>query len=96
MLRIQVSVCLFAVLASTSLPANAQTSDNRTYFTFSRPVTLPAITLPPGMYVFRNIDANTSRRVIQVQDVATTPTGASLGLAVAATRTARRQTTACL
>mgnify|MGYP003581419436 CR=1 FL=1 len=50
MLRAIVSVCLFAVLALTSIPANAQTSDNRTYFTFSQPVTLPGITLPPGMY----------------------------------------------
>ena len=70
MLRAIVSVCLFAVLALTSIPANAQTSDNLTYFTFSQPVTLPGVTLPPGMYVFRIVDNNTSRRVIQVQDAA--------------------------
>ena len=68
MLRIFVSVCLFAVLASTSIPARAQTSDSRTYFTFSQPVTLPAITLPAGKYVFRIMDTTASRRVVQVQD----------------------------
>ena len=46
MLRALVSVCLFAVLASTSSPANAQTSDNLTYFTFSQPVTLLDVTFP--------------------------------------------------
>ena len=68
MLRIFVSVCLFAVLASTSIPARAQTSDSRTYFTFSQPVLLPGITLPAGKYVFRIMDTTASRRVVQVQD----------------------------
>jgi len=44
----------------------AQTSDKRTYFTFSRPITLPGITLPAGKYLFRLADSNGSRTVIQV------------------------------
>lgn len=60
----------FAVLALVGLmsgTAHAQfTSDYRTYFTFSGPVTLPGVTLPAGKYLFRIPDTNGDRRVIQV------------------------------
>jgi len=46
--------------------AHAQPSDKRTFFTFSRPITLPGVTLPAGKYVFRLADDTTSRKVIQV------------------------------
>jgi hypothetical protein len=46
--------------------AHAQPSDKRTTFTFSRPITLPGVTLPPGKYIFRLADDQTSRKVIQV------------------------------
>ena len=39
----------------------------RTEFTFNAPVELPGVTLPPGTYVFRFVDATTSRKVMQVQ-----------------------------
>ena len=69
MLRTCLSVCLFAVLAVlSSTPANAQTLDQRTYFTFSQPVALPGVTLPPGKYMFRIVDTMGSRRVVQVLD----------------------------
>src|SRR5215468_613631 len=45
---------------------HAQPSDKRTFFTFSRPVTLPGVTLPAGKYVFRLADDQTSRKVIQI------------------------------
>jgi len=45
---------------------HAQTSDYRTYFTFSTPVTLPGVTLPAGRYLFRLADPNSSRKVINV------------------------------
>ena len=48
MLKTIVSACVFAVLAFTGTVANAQTIDNRTFFTFSQPVTLPGVTLPAG------------------------------------------------
>jgi hypothetical protein len=44
----------------------AQPSDKRTFFTFSRPITLPGVTLPAGKYIFRLADDQTSRKVIQV------------------------------
>ena len=69
MLRACVSVCLFAVLAvCTSTAAQAQTFDQRTYFTFSQPVALPGVTLPAGKYTFRIVDATSSRRIVQVLD----------------------------
>jgi hypothetical protein len=69
MLRVCVSVCLFAVLAGVgSTSANAQTFDQRTYFTFNQPVALPGVTLPPGKYLFRLADPMSGRRVVQVMD----------------------------
>ena len=41
--------------------------DSRTEFTFNQPVELPGVTLPPGTYVFRFVDATTGRKVMQVQ-----------------------------
>lgn len=48
--------------------AYAQPSDKRTYFTFSRPITLPGVTLPAGKYMFRLADDTTTRKVIQVMN----------------------------
>lgn len=50
------------VLATIS----AQPSDKRTFFTFSAPVKLPGLTLPPGKYLFRVADPETGGRVVQV------------------------------
>jgi hypothetical protein len=66
MLKILTSACVFAVLAFTGTTTHAQTIDNRTYFTFSGPVTLPGVTLPAGKYLFRNPDTLGGRRVVQV------------------------------
>ena len=69
MLRKALSVCLFAVLAVfTSTSAEAEPFDRRTFFTFSQPVALPGVTLPPGKYMFRLVDPMSSRKVIQVLD----------------------------
>jgi hypothetical protein len=46
--------------------ANAQPADKRTFFTFSRPIALPGVTLPAGKYIFRLADDESSRKVIQV------------------------------
>jgi LPXTG-motif cell wall-anchored protein len=66
MLKTLASACVLAVLAFTSTAAHAQPVDNRTFFTFDQPVTLPGVTLPAGKYLFRNPDITTSRRVVQV------------------------------
>jgi LPXTG-motif cell wall-anchored protein len=66
MLKVLASACVFAVLAFTSTTTHAQSFDNRTFFTFSGPVTLPGVTLPAGKYLFRNPDTLGGRRVVQV------------------------------
>lgn len=66
MLKKLISACVFVMLAFTSAATHAQTIDNRTFFTFSQPVTLPGVTLPAGTYLFRNPDPLTGRRIVQV------------------------------
>ena len=64
------SACAAAMMLTMSAaPARAQggTMDSRTEFTFNRPVELPGVTLPPGTYVFRFVDATTGKKVMQVQ-----------------------------
>jgi hypothetical protein len=61
------SACAVAMLAClTATTGSAQTSDKRTLFTFSGPVTMPGVTLPAGKYLFRLADPDTSARVVQV------------------------------
>lgn len=64
------SACAAATLLTISAtPASAQGGpmDSRTEFTFNQPVELPGVTLPPGTYIFRFVDATTGRKVMQVQ-----------------------------
>ena len=64
------SACAAAMLLTMSAtPARAQGGplDSRTEFTFNQPVELPGVTLPPGTYVFRFVDATTGKKVMQVQ-----------------------------
>ena len=68
--RLMTSACAAAMLLTLSaMPAFAQGGpmDSRTEFTFNQPVELPGVTLPPGTYIFRFVDATTGRKVMQVQ-----------------------------
>ncbi len=65
--RLITTTCAAAILTTMSAtPAQAQTMDSRTEFTFNQPVELPGVTLPPGTYIFRFADATTGRKVMQV------------------------------
>ena len=67
--KIFVSACAAAMFTSVNVrPATAQTQplDSRTEFTFNAPVELPGVTLPPGTYVFRFVDASNQKKVMQV------------------------------
>jgi hypothetical protein len=55
------------LLTMSATPAPAQPLDSRTEFTFNQPVEMPGVTLPPGTYVFRFVDATSGRKVMQVQ-----------------------------
>ena len=67
--KLLTSACAAAMLtAMAATPARAQgTLDSRTEFTFNQPVELPNVTLPPGTYIFRFVDATTGKKVMQVQ-----------------------------
>ena len=61
------SACALAIFAMASSAAYAQEPyDLRTNFTFNQPVQLPGVELPPGEYIFRLADPDTSRKVVQV------------------------------
>lgn len=68
MLKRLITASVLVVLVGAASGANAftNTSDKRTYFTFSQPVALPGVTLPAGTYMFRLADDTTTRKVIQV------------------------------
>ena len=60
---------VFALLAAPAARASAQgelRSDRATYFTFSQPVALPTVTLAPGKYLFKLVDSQTTRSVVQI------------------------------
>ena len=64
------SACAAAMLTAMSVaPARAQGGpmDARTEFTFNQPVEMPNVTLPPGTYIFRFVDATAGKKVMQVQ-----------------------------
>ena len=70
MKRLMTTACAAAMLftmQTTPAFAQGQPMDSRTEFTFNQPVELPGVTLPPGTYIFRFIDATTGRKVMQVQ-----------------------------
>jgi hypothetical protein len=59
-----VVIAVLAVLVAGI--ARADSYDKRTVFTFNRPVSVPGVTLPAGEYLFRIVNTETNRRVIQV------------------------------
>jgi hypothetical protein len=58
---------MLLTLSATRAQAQGGPLDSRTEFTFNQPVELPGVTLPPGTYIFRFVDATTGRKVMQVQ-----------------------------
>ena len=73
--------------AMSAMPAHAQRPlDSRTEFTFNQPVELPGVTVPPGTYIFRFIDAIAGRKVMQVQAKDSTNKTYGLFLTISAQR----------
>jgi hypothetical protein len=66
-LRLACGLAVAAGLLATAL-VRAETYDKRTVFTFNRPISVPGVTLPAGKYMFRLVDTETSRKVVQVLD----------------------------
>ncbi|MFL5553748.1 MAG: hypothetical protein ACJ770_13185 [Gemmatimonadaceae bacterium] len=68
MRNIIVMTAIAAATLSAYRPASADEANKLTYFTFSKPVQLPGVTLEPGKYRFELADPQESRRVIKVSN----------------------------
>jgi hypothetical protein len=67
---VKILVALMAVLFFVFLivvtPANGDQWNKKTILTFTGPVELPGIVLPPGKYVFKLLDSLANRHIVQV------------------------------
>jgi hypothetical protein len=72
MLRKSLLIISAAALVLALVPAPVASQDfnpnQRTYFTFSAPVELPGKTLPAGTYLFKLLDSQSNRHIVQVFD----------------------------
>jgi hypothetical protein len=59
---------LVILLAAMAAPVRADGCDKLTYLTFSEPVALPGVTLPPGTYRFMHPDCATTGGLLQVSN----------------------------
>jgi|GraSoiStandDraft_8_1057269.scaffolds.fasta_scaffold69399_1 hypothetical protein len=68
--RAVIYACGIAALAiSVAIPASAQTPSKKTTVTFNMPVEIPGVgaqVLPAGTYVFRLMDSQSDRNIVQV------------------------------
>jgi hypothetical protein len=62
--RVACLLVVLGVLAAAPVSANL----HKTYFTFSAPVRLPGVVLPPGTYVFERPSSMLDRTIVQVTD----------------------------
>ncbi len=59
-----VVLCLALVVSAVGIKAD--THNKKTQITFSQPVVVPGATLQPGTYVFRLMDSQSDRHIVQV------------------------------
>ena len=64
MSKILTVLCLGLLLAA--VPAAADQWDKKTTMTFSGPVEIPGMVLPPGTYVFKLLESSSNRHIVQV------------------------------
>jgi LPXTG-motif cell wall-anchored protein len=62
------AICAAVLLASTLTAAQELNTDKTTFVTFSAPVALPGITLPAGDYMFRLLNSQVNRNIVQIYD----------------------------
>jgi hypothetical protein len=59
-------VAAAALVVSLAPAAHASQWDNLTYVTFTRPVQIPGMTLPPGTYAFKSLDQWANPHVVVI------------------------------
>jgi hypothetical protein len=57
---------LLGLAVARPIDAQGTRSDRAVYFTFSQPVALPGHTLPAGKYLFRLLDSQVNRNIVEV------------------------------
>jgi hypothetical protein len=62
------AVCAAVAVLGAATMAQELNTDKTTYVTFSAPVTLPNVTLPAGDYMFKLINSQVNRNVVQIYD----------------------------
>src|SRR5919112_1416514 len=55
-----------AALSLGAAAAQEPNTDKTTYVTFSAPVALPGVTLPPGDYMFKLLNSQVNRNIVQI------------------------------
>ncbi len=60
------ALCVFAGVLALSPAANADQWTHQTRVTFSQPVEIPTMVLPPGTYVFKLLDSQVDRNIVQI------------------------------
>lgn len=58
----------FALALSTSI-ASAQPFNKKTKLSFSQPIRVPGATLAPGSYIFKLVDSQANRNIVQISNV---------------------------
>jgi len=62
------AACAAVLLTGTLATAQELNTDKSTFVTFSAPVALPGITLPAGDYLFKLLNSQANRNIVQVYD----------------------------
>ena len=60
------ALCAAGLLATFSPTTNADQWDKKTYVTFSDSVEIPGQILPAGTYVFKLLNSNSERHIVQI------------------------------
>src|SRR5688572_1621895 len=66
--------CLTLIAAASALTltvpiASADTFNKKTKLTFSQPIRVPGATLSAGTYIFKLVDSQSSRNIIQIMNL---------------------------
>ena len=66
--RFKLAICGAVLMAAALIPtvSHADEFDKKTFLTFSAPVQVPGMTLPAGKYVFKLLDSNSDRYIVQI------------------------------
>ncbi len=65
-IKLAATLCVFAGGLALSPAAHADEWNHETRVTFSQPMEIPGMVLPPGAYVFKLLDSQVDRNIVQI------------------------------